>query len=595
VQWPSAACTTFASNLVNSMTRLQMAQQMVMANLPAATDVSSNAPGAVFAPAGQGPAGGTGIQAWASMTDGYVTAAAATTLKIPILFGLEAAHGNNGATGTVIFPHNAGLASSRDANLVYKVAQVEADEILAAGINWAFSPFAATTWDYRWGRVYESFSEDPTWAGEMLTAEIQGFQGMGGLGSSTNLMACAMHAAGGGQTAPPSAKPGAIVDRGNAAISATTMEQWGLAQFVPAINAGLGCIMVSDASWNATSMTFGASAKTLLGLLKGQYGFKGFVITDWDAANGNEAAAINAGVDMLMSPDAPPSPGTWTNAIKTIDADTSIPDSRMQDAVTRILTAKCQAGLFQLPGGPAPYKRDPSLIASVGSSAHRQLAEQAVQQSLVLLQNNNSVLPISKTANVYVTGSGANSLNDQCGGLTISWQGGSADGGPETTGTTIQQAITNVKAPVSSLNAADVVVVVLSESPYAEYFGDNPTLDTLPPADFTALQQARASGKPVVAIILSGRPVLINSPNHPNALSEADAWVAAWLPGTEGTGVADVLFGDAKFTGKLSHSWPSSDSQSNIMCGMPPSGYAGKNCVDGGYQPQFALGFGLTD
>jgi beta-glucosidase len=202
------------------------------------------------------------------------------------------------------------------------------------------------------------------------------------------------------------------------------------------------------------------------------------------------------------------------------------------------------------------------------------------------LQNNNNALPISKTANVYIGGSGANDLNHQCGGWSISWQGN----GSATTGTTIQQAITNVKAPVAAMSDADVVIIVLSEGPYAEFEGDSATLDTLPAADFTLLQQARASGKTVVAIIMSGRPVLINAGSHTDALTNADAWVAAWLPGTEGDGVADVLYGDYHPTGKLSHSWPANDNSANIMCG---TGYAGLTCT-GGYQPQFALGFGLT-
>jgi beta-glucosidase len=580
VAWPSAACEANTAALVGRMTRLQKAQQMVMANNPSNATVTSSAPGAVFAPGGGEPTGGTDVNAWAAMTDGYAAAAAQSSLQIPILYGLDAVHGNNGATGTVIFPHNAGMASSRNPAFMFQVAQVEASEILAAGVNWAFGPFSGTTWDYRWGRVYESFSEDPTWAGEMLTAEIQGLQGVGGLGSRTNLMACSKHAAGDGQGGPPSIK-GGIVDRGNAVIDTPTMEKWGFAQYVPAINAGLGCIMVSDAKWNGTSMTYGTSATTLLGLLKGQYGFKGFVITDWDAANGNEGAAINAGVDMLMPPSDP-----WQTAITHINSDTTISDARMSDAVTRILNAKCQAGLFALPGGPPAYKRDPSLLASVGSAAHRAVARQAVQQSLVLLQNDKSALPIAKSANVFVGGSGANSLDNQCGGWTVTWQGN----GSMTTGTTIEQAITKVKTPVTTMAAADVVVIVLSEKPYAEFTGDSATLDTLPAADFALLHQARASGKTVVAIVLSGRPVLINSPNHASALTDADAWIAAWLPGTEGDGVADVLFGDFHPTGKLSHSWPADDDSANIMCG---TGYAGKNCP-GGYKPLFALGFGLT-
>ncbi len=590
VAWPSAACQTYTAAIVAKMTRIQKAEQMVIANNAMPATLSANGPGAAFAPAGFLPPTGRDVTAWAALTDIYVAAASKATLQIPILSGRDVIHGMNAAAGTVIFPHNAGLASSRNANLVFQVAQVEASEILAAGVDWAFAPFAGTTWDYRWGRVYESYSEDPTWAGEMLTAEIQGFQGMGGLGSSTHLMACAKHAAGDGQMEPPSHLNGGIVDRGVVNIDVPTMRKWGLAQFIPAIGAGLGCIMASDAFWNGTSMTYGASGATIIGMLKGEYGFKGFVVTDFDAADGNEGNAINDGVDMIMAPSDP-----WTVAISRITAS-SASDARMSDAVTRILDAKCQAGLFQLPGGPAPYQRDPSLIPAVGSQAHRAVARQAVQQSLVLLQNNNNVLPIAKTANVYVGGSGANNLSNQCGGFTISWQGN----GAATTGTTIQQAIANVRTPVATMAEADVVVIVLSEIPYAETPGDSPTLDTLwndtnpPGADFTLLQQARASGKPVIAVILSGRPVLINGPSHPDALTDADAWIAAWLPGTEGDGVADVLFGDYHPTGKLSHSWPADDTSYNIMCAIGYGNIDGGVTCPGGYKPLFPLGFGLT-
>ena len=259
----------------------------------------------------------------------------------------------------------------------------------------------------------------------------------------------------------------------------------------------------------------------------------------------------------------------------------------MTDAVTRILNAKCQAGLFGV-NGATPYKRDPSLIAGVGSAAHRAIGRQAVEQSLVLLQNNAKALPLAKTAKVFVGGSGANDIGRQCGGWTISWQGAS---GATTKGTTILQAITKVTTPVPTMADADDIIIVLSENPYAEFEGDSQTLNTLPAADFTLLQSARATGKTVIAIVVSGRPVLISS-----QIANADAWVAAWLPGTEGDGVADFLYGqDAqgnpyKPTGKLSHSWPGDDNSANIMCG---TGYAGKSCP-GGYKPEFALGSGLT-
>ncbi len=228
---------------------------------------------------------------------------------------------------------------------------------------------------------------------------------------------------------------------------------------------------------------------------------------------------------------------------------------------------KCQAGLFN-------FQRDPSLLASVGSSDHRAVARKAVAESLVVLKNDNNVLPLSKTASVWVGGSGANSLSNQCGGWTINWQGN----GDATTGTTIQQAIGKVTNLAGDMGSADVDVVVLSEHPYAETPGDSATLNTLPQSDFDLLTQAHGTGKPVVAIVISGRPVTITS-----ALPNADAWIAAWLPGTEGDGVADILFGDVHPTGKLSHSWRTDDSQANFM-----------TCCNGNYNPLFPLGFGLT-
>jgi beta-glucosidase len=298
-------------------------------------------------------------------------------------------------------------------------------------------------------------------------------------------------------------------------------------------------------------------------LLKGKYGFKGFVVTDWQAADeaGGIEDTINAGVDMLMQPNG------WQGAINTIATSSAISDARINDAVTRILNVKCQAGLFN-------YKRDAAQLAQVGSAAHRATARKAVAASLVLLQNKNKLLPLAKTKKVWVGGSGANNLSNQCGGWTISWQGN----GAATQGTTIAQAIGKVAPAASSIAAADVAVVVLSERPYAEFQGDSKTLDTLPANDFALLDQAKAAGKPVVAIILSGRPVLIT--NH---VQSADAWIAGWLPGTEGDGVADVLFGTVAPTGKLSHSWPRSDAQANVH-----------TCCGGNFDPLFPLGFGLT-
>jgi len=553
------------------MSRLQKAGQMVSPVNPADSDVQQNQYGSILSGGSNNPTSGNTPADWAAMTDSYLQDTVSGPLGIPEIYALDAVHGNSHPSGTVIFPHAIGLASSRDANLVMQVGQMTALESIATGVTMTYAPQASVAWDARWGRFYETFSEDVDWAAEMVAAEVIGLQGPMGLGSGNpGIIACAKHWAGDGQgTAGKSFLPNwaGVVDRSDIEVNQSDMEKYGMAAYVPAIQAGLGCMMVSDTTWNGKFITSNSTMITTL--LKGMYGFKGIVLTDWNAnvnAGGVEPT-INAGVDMLMEPDAPPAADSWQNAVQTIANDTNIPDSRIDDAVTRILNVKCQAGLFN-------FKRDPSLLASVGSADHRALARKAVAQSLVVLQNNNKVLPLSKTAKIWIGGSGANNLSNQCGGWTINWQGN----GNATTGTTIQQAIGKVTNLAGDMNSADIDIVVLSEPPYAETPGDSQTINTLPAADFTLLSQAKATGKPVVAIVISGRTVQIA-----DNLANADAWIAAWLPGTEGDGVADVLFGDVKPTGKLSHSWRKDDSQDNFM-----------TCCNGNYQPLFPLGFGLT-
>jgi beta-glucosidase len=564
VTWPSPACQTRVSQLLGMMTRQEKAAQMVMAPTTLATpaDTQGPAPGAVFAPGGAVPPGGSGPSAWAAMVDSYTQAASRTRLQIPILFGADAVHGHNLATGTVIFPHNIGLGSTRNPELVQEVARITAIEVAATGITWTFAPVVSVSWDDRWGRVYESFSEDPKLTAQLAAASTMGLQGAMGLGSGKpGIVGCSKHWAGDGQATAGTSAKGGIVDRGDVRINETLMRQFGIAPYLDAIKAGLGSVMVSDARWNGASLT--SHRRIMTDILKNEIGFKGFVSTDWNAATdsgGGIPASINAGVDMLMQPS------DWRAAINTIATNTSISDARINDAVTRILHTKCEAGLFE-------WRREPGLLASVGSAAHREVGRRAVRESLVLLQNNNNALPIAKTARLWVGGSGANNLNNQCGGWTISWQGT----GGLTQGTTISQALSRVMPLASNMAMADVVVVVLSERPYAEFQGDSASIDTLPAADFALLQQAKQAGKKVIAVVMSGRPVLIT--NH---LMNADAWVAAWLPGTEGAGVADILFGDNAPTGKLSHSWPRTQNQANVNFGDP------------GYNPLFPLGHGLT-
>jgi len=563
VAWPSAECIAKADDLVGKMTNPEKAMQMVMGQNPTTNLATSTMVGTVFSGGAEGPTSGSKPSDWASMIDTYIAAAAASRLQIPILYGIDAVHGASKSTSTVLFPHNAGLGSSRDPQLVEDIGHATAIEAMAQGMSWAYAPSFGVSFDNRWGRVFESFSEDPDLAGLLGAAAVLGLQGRGGLGTGNpSMVACGKHFAGDGQAKAGTSSKGGIVDRGDVQIDEPTMTKYGTAPYARAIQAGIGTIMVSDARWNGVNMT--GNKHLITDILKGTMAFKGVVATDWEAAEapnvGGAIGAINAGVDVLMEP------ANWQTDANSIAGAIGgqISVARANDAVHRILTVKCQAGLFG-------KTRDSALMSQIGSAEHRALGRKAVSESLVLLQNNKNALPLKAGGKFWVVGSGANSLENQCGGWSVEWQ----NGGSMTTGTTIKTAIGKVGTVVGTAAEADAAIVVLSEHPYAEFLGDSSTLNTLPAADFTLLQQARASGKPVIAIVVSGRPVLIS--DH---LADGDAWIAAWLPGTEGDGVADVLFGTTKFTGKLSHSWPKTDAQANITVA--------------GYDPQFKLGDGLT-
>jgi beta-glucosidase len=552
----------------------QKVAQMVMGQFQdvTAADVSGEVTGTVFASGSQIQGSGS-AQDWATLIDGYISASQSTPNGVPIFFGIDAVHGNSKATGTVIFPHNIGLGATRNPELVEQIGQITAFEMAATGANWTFGPVFSVAHDDRWGRTYESYSEDPSDVALLGAAQVVGLQGSEGLGSGVpGVVACAKHFAGDGQATygtsrkgPSGVDDGGLVDRADVRVDDAAMLTYGINPYIPAIRAGLGSVMVADTTWNGVNMT--GHQRLLTTILKEEIGFAGFVTTDWDAAMPDQegpgvVAAINAGVDMLMAAT------NWTSQRSQIvaAAGSAISQERIDDAVRRVLTVKCEAGLFG-------WTRDPSLLSEVGSDEHRAVGRQAVRESLVLLKHEGEVLPLDKGSNVWLTGSGADALDRQTGGWTISWQ----NGGDMTQGTTILEGISAVANVVPTVDEADVAIVVLSEPPYAEWRGDVESTDTLPPEDFALLSEARNAGKPVVAIIVSGRPVLIT--DH---LDDADAWVAAWLPGTEGDGIAEVLFGDHNFSGKLSHSWPETADQVNV------------NKDDPGFSPLFPYGHGLT-
>lgn len=510
---------------------------------------------------------------WAEFVTGLQRRALTTRLGVPLLYGVDAVHGHNNVRGAVIFPHNIGLGCTRNPKIVEEAARVTAQEVAATGMHWTFGPCVTVPQDERWGRTYEGFGETPGLVADLGAAAVRGFQGEN-LSRSGGVLATAKHYVGDGGTTNG-------IDQGDTRVDEATLRRLHLPGYVAAVKAGVGTVMASFSSWNGQKIH--GHKYLLTTVLKGELGFKGFVVSDWKAIEqlpGDYAqqvqASIDAGVDMVMVPDVY---REFFDTLKKLVVAGRLPMARIDDAVRRILTVKVGMGLFERPFG------DQSLLAQVGSAAHRSVARQAVRESLVLLANRNAVLPLAPTTpGIVVAGKAADDIGMQCGGWTITWQGAT---GPITQGTTILQAIRNA-APRSTVSfsptgevakGAKVAVVVIGEAPYAEGKGDRTDL-SLDPADVALVRRVKASGLPTVVVLLSGRPMILEP-----ILPDADAIVAAWLPGTEGDGVADVLFGAYNPTGKLSHTWPRSMAQIPINVG--PSGEKPKAV------PLFEYGFGL--
>ena len=522
-------------------------------------------------------------RSWAEMYDGYQKIALSTRLSIPIIYGIDAVHGHNNVIGATIFPHHIGLGCTNNPQLIEDVYRATAEEVAATGIDWDFAPSLAVPRDDRWGRTYEGFGETPDIVKSMAAAAVRGLQ-TDRLGGPTSILACAKHFIGDGGTKWGTGLKEKL-DQGDTQISEQELREIHLPAYLPALEAGVGTIMPS---YNQVNGEYCSVSKYLLtDLLKNELGFKGFLISDWQALEkmgddykSNIIASINAGMDMVMVPGAAKYGGqTYTNFIKLLIESVnegSISEKRINDAVARILKVKFEMGLFE-----RPYS-DKSLLRKVGSKEHRNIAREAVKQSLVVLKNDG-ILPLSKDlGHIHVSGKNADDLGNQCGGWTISWQG---ESGPITKGTTIYEAIqvavssfTNVTYSKNGSGAkgADVGIVIIGETPYAEMEGDRESL-VLDKKDLAAIARIRKAGVPVVVIIVSGRPLIITD--------ELDKWsglIAAWLPGSEGKGVTDVIFGDYNPTGRLSVSWPRTMEQIPINFG------------DNDYNPLFEYGYGLS-
>ena len=575
-----AALDPKANALISQMTLDEKIGQMVQVDSSALTnkaDVQKYFLGSVLSGGNSDPADGNSPLAWLTFATEFQSYALKTRLKIPLLYGIDAVHGHNNVDGAVIFPHHIALGATRNADLVRRAERVTAEELAGTGIRWAFDPCIAVVQDQRWGRTYEGFSESTPVVSTLGVASVHGLQGKELSGEDASVLACAKHFLGDGGTLNG-------VDQGNAVCDEATLRKLYLPPYEQAVKAGVGSIMVSYSSWNGVKMH--GNKHLLTDVLKGELGFGGFLVSDWAAIDQinpdfkvDVERSINAGLDMIMIPNGPSHTNNYVEFIKDLKelvAEGKVSNERIDDAVRRILRVKLKMGLFE------KAFTNPASIACVGSPAHREVARECVRQSLVLLKNDQHALPLSKKIkHLVVVGQGADDIGTQCGGWTIAWQG--AKGETTHGGTTLLAAVRKTvsadtqvtfSADGSDVKGADAVLVVIGEAPYAEMLGDRSDFN-LPAADLALIDKAKASGAPVVTLLLSGRPLLLGS-----ALDKSSALVAAWLPGTEGQGVADVLFGDYKPKGKLPRVWPKSNA--HVATG------------DKAEAPLFPFGFGLT-
>jgi beta-glucosidase len=612
VSWPTVtseiakdpAIESAITALLAKMSLEQKVGQMVQAEIKAITpaEVKQYFIGSVLNGGGSWPgnAKGATAQQWLALADAYYQASVDTTaggVGVPILWGTDAVHGHSNVTGATLFPHNIGLGAMNDPDLIEQIGAATAVEIAATGIDWSFAPTLAVVRDDRWGRSYESYSEDPAIVKAYAGRMVKGLQGdptkSAELLSDKHVICTAKHFIGDGGTDLGK-------DQGDNLSSEADLIGIHAQGYLTALASGAQTVMASFNSWHGKKMH--GNRELLTDVLKGKFGFDGFVIGDWNGhgqipacTNDHCATAVNAGVDMIMVPN------DWKAFIANTIADVkagAISQARIDDAVTRILRVKMRLGLL----GPKKTKGAPSTRslagkqAYLGSADHRTLARTAVRESLVLLKNKGAVLPLKKSMKVLVAGKNADDIGNQSGGWSLSWQG-TGNTNADFPGATsiysgIYQSLAQAKmggtATLSvdggaAADTFDAAIVVIGETPYAEGQGDITKFQTLEhallhPEDLKVLNNIRSKAPklPIVTVLVSGRPLYVNK-----ELNRSSAFVAAFLPGSEGEGVSDVLFGDADFHGKLSFSWPGADCQTPLNKGD-------------GQKPLFATGFGLT-
>ncbi|KAK9670243.1 hypothetical protein RND81_13G188800 [Saponaria officinalis] len=548
--------------------------------------------GSVMSGGGSSPFPKARAEDWINMINRFQEGALSTRLSIPMIYGIDAVHGHASVFNATVFPHNIGLGAARDVDLIRRIGAATALEVRATGIRYAFAPCIAVCRDPRWGRCYESYSEDPQIVREM-TDIIYGLQGQNPEGSlkgvpyvakRDKVAACAKHFVGDGGTING-------IDEDNTVIDTAGLFKIHMPAYYDAIDKGVSTIMVSYSSWNGVKMH--TNRNLITGFLKNTLRFKGFVISDSEGIDRitspphanytySVLASIQAGIDMVMVPTNYPE---FIDILTSLVKNKYISMERIDDAVQRILRVKFIMGLFENP------MVDTSVVDELGSQAHRELAREAVRKTLVLLKNgkqgDTSVLPLPKgSSKILVTGTHAHNLGYQCGGWTIKWQG--FYGNDDTRGTTILDAVKSTVNPSTEVifkenpdrefiktNEFTHAIIVVGEPPYAEIIGDSQTLTMIEPGP-TVINNVCGAIKCVV-VVISGRPIVMEP-----YIASIDALVAAWLPGTEGQGVTDVLFGDYDFTGKLPRTWFRNVSQLPMNVGDP------------NYDPLFPFGFGMT-
>jgi beta-glucosidase len=583
--------------LLASMRLEEKVGQVIQGDIGSLTpdDVRTYHLGSVLNGGGSGPGGDdfASPEKWLALADAFHAASVDKTggrAGIPVIWGTDAMHGHSNIVGATLFPHNIGLGATRNPELLARIAAVTAEQVRTTGMEWTFAPTVTVPQDDRWGRTYEGFSEDPALVASYAGVFVRGLQGdpaasdfLGG----RHVVSSVKHFVADGGTAGG-------VDQGDARIDEKTLREVHAAGYPPALEAGVQTIMVSYSSWNGVK-THG-NRYLMTDVLKGRMNFDGFIVGDWNGHGQVPGCrvddcpqALNAGLDMYMAPDS--WKGLYANLLAQA-RDGTVPMSRLDDAVRRILRVKLRAGLLE--AGPPSTRPLAGKFERLWSAEARELAREAVRQSLVLLKNDGGLLPLNPSANVLVTGDGADNIGKQSGGWTITWQGSGLTNASFPNGTSIWQGIRqNVEAAGGraelSANGAfkrrpDVAIVVFGEDPYAEMLGDRKVLG-LPvtqSAHLGILQRLREQGIPVVSILLSGRPLWMN-----RELNASQAFIAAWLPGTEGAGIADVVFRSRDgaiahdFKGRLSYSWP------RDAAGAP------LNAGQAGYDPLFGLGYGL--